>query len=412
MRRVRHMARQVCRGLVFCALGLVVALVLALVGPAGSTPALAQSIDGATRTYVTPFPDNDVYRIVVFGDSMADELSQALAAALEDDTGVEVVNSSQPGAGLARGDDQAWDEIAAGLGRGQPMHLAVLMFGADDRTSIRIDKRRYQPDTRQWQAEYAERIDRLLRELKRQEVAVYWLGLPVMRSPAMSSFAEMANGIVRERALLAGVKYIDTWTGFADHQGAYSDYGPDMTGKVRELRADDGIHFTARGYQKLAHFVEQDIRRDLGVARAERDVPLAGDEDEQIEIHQALAVGGDTAPEGAAMAGGDATSGSGSVVALQGIQGFPADTSTIAVATSTGGDQPVTVTIELPRPEIPSAVVAHLLRSRAARQTDVGDTIDADLRGGLTALSSLTMTPRAAVARACHSPSRPIIACW
>ena len=60
--------------------------------------------------------------------------------------------------------------------------------------------------------------------------------------------------------------------------------GPDMTGQVKRLRADDGMHFTMRGYLKLAHFVEKELRRDLNLAKIERNIPLAGNEEEQAKV--------------------------------------------------------------------------------------------------------------------------------
>jgi hypothetical protein len=57
-----------------------------------------------------------------------------------------------------------------------------------------------------------------------------------------------------------------------------------MSGQVKRLRADDGVLFTMRGYLKLAHFPEKEIRRDLNLAKLERNIPLAGAEDEQAKV--------------------------------------------------------------------------------------------------------------------------------
>jgi hypothetical protein len=57
-----------------------------------------------------------------------------------------------------------------------------------------------------------------------------------------------------------------------------------MSGQVKRLRADDGVHFTMRGYLKLAHFVEKELRRDLNLAKIERNIPLAGNEEEQAKV--------------------------------------------------------------------------------------------------------------------------------
>src|SRR4029079_9174900 len=72
--------------------------------------------------------------------------------------------------------------------------------------------------------------------------------------------------------------------GFTDETGHYSAYGPDMTRQVRRLRADDGKNFTMRGSLKLAHFAEKEIRKDLNLAKLERNIPLAGSEDEQSKV--------------------------------------------------------------------------------------------------------------------------------
>jgi hypothetical protein len=50
------------------------------------------------------------------------------------------------------------------------------------------------------------------------------------------------------------------------------------------LRDGDGIGLTPAGYRKLASFVEISLRRDLSQARAQRNIPLAGDEEEQARV--------------------------------------------------------------------------------------------------------------------------------
>jgi hypothetical protein len=105
-----------------------------------------------------------------------------------------------------------------------------------------------------------------------------------MRSAGQNSDAEALNDVYREKAFINGAKFVDTWNGFTDDAGRYSAYGPDMSGQVKRLRADDGVHFTMRGYLKLAHFVEKELRRDLNLARLERNIPLAGNEEEQAKV--------------------------------------------------------------------------------------------------------------------------------
>jgi hypothetical protein len=105
-----------------------------------------------------------------------------------------------------------------------------------------------------------------------------------MLIPTQSTDAEDMNEVFREKAFINGAKYIDTWNGFMDEGGRFSAYGPDMTGQVKRLRADDGVLFTMRGNLKLAHYVEKELRHDLSLAKQERNIPLAGSVEEQAKV--------------------------------------------------------------------------------------------------------------------------------
>src|SRR4029077_15623087 len=107
---------------------------------------------------------------------------------------------------------------------------------------------------------------------------------PIMRRPEANDPAQSMNDIVRDKAYLNGIKFIDIQAHFADEAGNYAPYGPDITGKQRLLREADGMLFTAPGNRKLALFVEQEIKRDLNQAKNERAIPLAGNEAEQKRV--------------------------------------------------------------------------------------------------------------------------------
>ncbi|MFX8797785.1 hypothetical protein ABTM57_20905, partial [Acinetobacter baumannii] len=77
--------------------------------------------------------------------------------------------------------------------------------------------------------------ERLIRVLKRKNAAIYWVGLPVMARPDVNDDAQVMNDIARQKLYLAGAKYIDIQSQFADEAGNYSAYGPDLTGKSRVL---------------------------------------------------------------------------------------------------------------------------------------------------------------------------------
>jgi hypothetical protein len=269
------------------AAGLALATAVAAVMAAlvlGLLPALAQGTPPVQRSYINPFPNGDRYRVVVLGDSLGDGLWSGLYRAFEEDKTLEFIQHAKPNSGFARTDSYDWNEQLAKLLKEDTYQIAVVMFGASDAQGVRSGKEWLKVGSEGWREIYGQRVEAFIKQLRAANVAVYWVGLPIMRSPTQNEDAEKLNDVYREKAFINGARYVETWTGFSDESGRYSPYGPDMTGQVKRLRADDGVHFTARGYLKLAHFVEKDLRSDLNLAKIERNIPLAGNEDEQAKV--------------------------------------------------------------------------------------------------------------------------------
>lgn len=262
------------------AFGLLPALMLGFSGQ----PALAQTNQTAHRSYITPFPNGDRYRIVVVGDSLGEGLWGGLYRAFEADPTLDFIQRSQKSTGFVNTRRYNWNGEIDKIMKDGNYQVAVAMFGANDAQPIKQDGKVLKVGTEEWREAYGARVEKFIKKLRAANVAVYWVGLPVMRSPGQSSNAEKLNEVFREKAFVNGAKFIDTWEGFADEQGLYSAYGPDMSGKSKRLRANDGKHFTMRGNVKLAHFVEKELRKDINLAKAERNIPLAGNEQEQAKV--------------------------------------------------------------------------------------------------------------------------------
>ena len=186
--------------------------------------------------------------------------------------------------GFARTNSYDWNAELADLLKKDTYQIAIVMFGDNDAQPIKSGKDWLKVGSDGWREIYGQRVEAFIKKLRAANIAVYWVGLPIMRSPGQNADAEALNDVFREKAFINGAKFIETWNGFTDEAGRYSAYGPDMTGQVKRLRADDGVHFTMRGYLKLAHFVEKELRRDLNLAKIERNIPLAGNEEEQAKV--------------------------------------------------------------------------------------------------------------------------------
>jgi uncharacterized protein len=365
-----------------------------------ATGAAAQEAPSGT-SYLTPFPESDTYKLQAYGDAFAEGLIEGLNEAFAGDRRIQVARKHRPLAGIARADFDS--EMKAEEASREPLHIAVIMIGYGDRISIRQDAReRFVLGSPEWREEYGRRVDRFIKILKRRNVGLYWVSQPIMRRYEVNDPAQMMNDIVRDKAYLNGIKFIDIQAQFADESGNYSAYGPDITGRQRLLREADGVGFTHAGNRKLALFVEQEIKRDLSQARKERSIPLAGSESEQERINALrprsnaepdTAGGGKSgsgnAPEAkaAAVSGGAPTSGP----APDGASDQKADNGRITLKSIGAAGREESFTLDLPRPAIPSAVVALVTRNQSSeRPASMGDVVADEIGGGLVVLSSIT----------------------
>jgi uncharacterized protein len=256
-------------------------------------------------------------KVIVLGDSMADWLAYGLEDTLsEHPEELGVVRMHRTPSSLIRNEakDHDWVQAAHELLAKQAADFILVMIGLSDRNAIRdfpapktsqsttqkpseatlptanppevpdessADLPRpetersgpsltHQFGSEKWGELYGRRIDQLIAVLKRKNVPVFWVGLPPIKGARSQREMTYLNGLFKARAEKSGIIYVDVWDGFADDDRNYATYGPDVAGQVRQLRSGDGVHFTKAGAQKLAHFVEREIRRLMT-----RDTPVA-----------------------------------------------------------------------------------------------------------------------------------------
>lgn len=365
------------------ALWLVLAVAMPLFGPG----AAAQTGDpGLNGSYITPFPGAERYRLRVIGDEFGEGIHGAITEAFNSDPRLDIEKKAVWLSGLTRpNSENELRAIKEAVSREKP-NIVVVMFGSMDRWSYRTaDGRRYPVGTKEWRRVYTERAEDLIASLKGAGAAIYWVGLPIMRRNDTNDAAQIQNEVFRERAYLGGIRYIDVFQSFANDQGEFDAYGPDLAGKSRLLRDSDGMHMTHEGYQKLAHFVERELKRDLAQAKNERAIPLAGGEAEQALIRPVR----QAAREGAAGSWNRTT-----IDTANGRSGGgdeKAETSRINLKTVDAQGREQVLPIEILRPAIPAAVIAMVTRRESAdRPTQMGDQVLDQIPGGLTVLSSIT----------------------
>jgi hypothetical protein len=190
--------------------------------------------------------------IVVFGDSQAQGLAGGLQRVLVEDPRYRVLNRTRPGAALVHGESEWFTPIDRFTSR-ERADIAVVMFGANDRLDMRDERGAYVHfRSEEWREAYAARADKILTLLSSAGLKVIWCGNPIARSAAYSADMGYINDIYVDETARFGAQFVPLWTTIADDQGAFTAYGKDRDGTTQRLRADDGIHFTAAGYELIA----------------------------------------------------------------------------------------------------------------------------------------------------------------
>ncbi len=376
---------------------------------------IAAAEDDTGASFLSPFPEGDVYQVTVFGDTFAEGVLSGLVEAMGSDTRLNIQRRVREFSGVMSADfDTKARDLEDSITR-EPLNLAIVMIGEDDRVPLKSSTGRKVPIASvEWIAEYTRRIDRLMKAVKRKNPGVYWAGLPNLARGDANEQARAMNEVIRERAYLNGYKYIDAYAGFADEAGAYSAYGPDLEGKIRVLRQPDGIHFTDAGNRKLAHFVEKELRRDLNQAKGNRTVPLLGAEAEQVKINPDNAVKTPAPSSPAAEAAAAQAQSQAPIVKAAKTDGSPpsstadasgdqkADNSKISFKAIGANGREEAASVEIIRPAIPASVVALMARRGGSAQA--GDLLVDQIAGGLTLMSSIT--PAGNKARGKLSPTQ------
>ena len=247
--------------------------------------------------------------VVVIGDGLADWLSYGLEEAFTDTPEVGIVRKIKPYSGLiryeaARGEVQEWSQAVKDLIGPEKPAAIVVMLGLNDRLPLRdrpppakaattspqgqdaktsaqspadaarhdreqpaaAPERRppggiYEFHTDKWAELYDKRIEEMITALKSIGAPILWVGLPAVRGTRSTSDMSYLDELFRTRAEKSGITYVDVWDGFVDDKGNFAAQGPDFEGQTRRLRTFDGVNFTKAGAEKLAHYVEHELRR-------------------------------------------------------------------------------------------------------------------------------------------------------
>jgi uncharacterized protein len=191
--------------------------------------------------------------IGVYGDSLSDGVWSGLYSIVKHHPDDKLYRHSKVGASLTTPGFDTWiQDFAASLDR-EHITTVVVMYGANDERGIRDDKHKgYVFESKGWQRIYVSRIDAIYSELAKRKVTAVWVGLPVMRDKTTNAGAAFLNGLYATEAAKFGGRFLPLSDAFVDGNGQFAAYLPDPKGHLREVRINDGVHFTAYGYGLIA----------------------------------------------------------------------------------------------------------------------------------------------------------------
>jgi len=205
--------------------------------------------------------DLEPRRVLIVGSSLA---ATGLGAVLEDllDANPNVVayRKGKSASGLSRPDFYDWFDQGKRQVEFRKPDLVIVLIGANDGQDIPPWKGegRIRWGSDEWPDAYRERVDDFLASVTMaveggEGAHVLWLGLPKVTSPSLERKLDLIRGIHEERVNElgdAGV-YLDTTQYLVDDGGKLL-LTAEVKGKQREIRGEDGVHFTMSGCEYLA----------------------------------------------------------------------------------------------------------------------------------------------------------------
>jgi hypothetical protein len=218
-------------------------------------------------------PVQATFHVEVIGDSLASLVVDGLTEAFADKPEIGIVNRTREASGLVRDDYYDWKKFAAeNAVAAEKPDIVVVMLGVNDGQALHDGAEAYDTLSDKWTEIYAARVEAVVAPYVAAHIPVVWVGLPPMRADRSNIQAAKFNEIYRQHAEKAGAKFIDVFDAFADQNGQYDAFGPNVDGQNVKLRASDGIHFTKAGSRKLAHFLEAEIKRVFEKRNPESEV--------------------------------------------------------------------------------------------------------------------------------------------
>lgn len=128
----------------------------------------------------------------------------------------------------------------------------VVFLGPNDPWDIYQGRQVIRFPSPEWEALYSERVGEICEFAREKKVHLIWIGLPAMKEKRVYRGAVAQNPIFRDNMQRHGFDFISTEELIGRLDQPYTRHVIDAHGKKINVRADDGIHFSPQGLQRIA----------------------------------------------------------------------------------------------------------------------------------------------------------------
>ncbi|HEV2361301.1 MAG TPA: GDSL-type esterase/lipase family protein [Acidimicrobiales bacterium] len=200
-------------------------------------------------------------RVLEIGDSVGEDFGFGLLDQYGGDPYVQMYAEAQVDTGLADPGYFNWPQhLETYLHRYHPQVVIVMLGGNDAGKNLVQFNQLANYGTPLWRVDYGERVAQIMSEATSAGAHVFWVGMPIMGDPGLSSQMVLQNGVYAAQAKThPGVSFFSCWKLFAPN-GKYTSYISTPGGLI-EARYPDQTHIAPGGGDYLAAAVNTAMQR-------------------------------------------------------------------------------------------------------------------------------------------------------
>jgi hypothetical protein len=201
-----------------------------------------------------------VQRILFAGDSMMQGIAPLMMRELKSTHPDWLLrNESQQSTGLTVKRRLDWvEKIKKEIVQHQ-LTTVVVFLGPNDPWDIYERRQVIRFPSPEWTSIYSARVSEICEFAREKKVHLIWVGLPAMKEKRVQRGAVVQNLIFLDNMKRYGFDFVSTEELIGRLDQPYVRHATDATGKKINLRADDGIHFSPQGLQRIASAVLKTI---------------------------------------------------------------------------------------------------------------------------------------------------------